>query len=299
MLWDSKVEWEPSQNARRALAYARDEAIQLQHEYVGTEHILLGVLRTQDPLIEAVMEALEVTPTQIRDRLEESLRRGKGLPLTGELPYTSRGKKTLEFAMSEARADEAQAAEGRKAGRTLDVDHLLVGLMREEKGIAAVVLRSFGVTLPRLRSELRAAAARLSSEPAFRITIDDASDRSIYEQIVRRVQEAAATGELQPGERLPTVRQLADELDVAPGTVARAYTELEQLGVVVTEGARGTRVAGRRSKPGRQGADVASLAGLLRPVAVAAYHLGADAAALRAALEIAMRDIFAEGPAIP
>ena len=143
------------------------------------------------------------------------------------------------------------------------------------------------------RPDTREALAAGPSRPAFRIELDDSSDRSIYEQIVARVQEAVATGELAPGERLPAVRQLADQLDIAPGTVARAYGELERIGVVVTEGARGTRIA----QPGGAAARAVALdhiAGLLRPAAVAAFHMGAGAPDLRRALEAAMAGIFAE-----
>jgi GntR family transcriptional regulator len=87
---------------------------------------------------------------------------------------------------------------------------------------------------------------------------------------------------------------LADELDIAPGTVARAYAELERLGVVVTEGARGTRVAPRKPSTMSQVERPETLIGLLRPVAVAAFHLGASAQDLRAALEAAMKDIFGD-----
>jgi DNA-binding transcriptional regulator YhcF (GntR family) len=87
------------------------------------------------------------------------------------------------------------------------------------------------------------------------------------------------------------VRQLADELDIAPGTVARAYSELERRGVVVTDGARGTRVAERERPPAPDRPE--TLTGLLRPVAVAAYHMGATAQELRAALERAMHGILA------
>ena len=85
---------------------------------------------------------------------------------------------------------------------------------------------------------------------------------------------------------------MADNLDIAPGTVARAYSELERQGVVVTEGARGTRVAERNVSSEGTMERAETLAGLLRPVAVAAFHLGANAADLRNALERAMTGIF-------
>jgi DNA-binding transcriptional regulator YhcF (GntR family) len=123
------------------------------------------------------------------------------------------------------------------------------------------------------------------------VTIDDRSDRSIYEQIIAQVQEAVATGALRTGDRLQPVRRLADDLDIAPGTVARAYTELERLKVVVTEGARGTRIAERVSQQAKSERPD-TLAGLLRPVAVAAFHMGASASELRSALDEAMKGIY-------
>jgi DNA-binding transcriptional regulator YhcF (GntR family) len=201
-----------------------------------------------------------------------------------ELPYTARQKKVLELAMSEA---------GHMGHDYIGVEHLLMGLIREEKGIAAQVLWKYGLTVETARALVFSGAE--AAEPAdgrIRIEVDDASTSSIYEQIVAQVQEAIATGGLGPGARLPTVRRLADDLDIAPGTVARAYGELERLGVVVTEGARGTRVANRKRGALASGEREETLTGLLRPVVVAAFHLGASADELRAALEPAMSDIF-------
>lgn len=277
--------------SRRTLALAREEALRLQHEYVGTEHILLGLVREGEGVAATVLKSLGIEPASVPEAVERSIRPGTRPiePTKGELPYTSRGKKVLEFAMREAR-DLHHSYVG--------TEHLLLGLLREEKGIAAEVLNELGVSLAAARDETRRVLGGSSSpptgrtEPAFGVRIDDASSASIYEQIVAQVREAVATGLLAPGDRLPPVRRLADELDIAPGTVARAYGELEQLGVVVTEGARGTRVAERPSQPTREGKRPETLVGLLRPVAVAAFHLGATADDLRRALEEAMRDIF-------
>ena len=172
-------------------------------------------------------------------------------------------------------------------------EHLLLGLIREEKGMAAEVLEDFEVTLERARTAR--AGGEVEPRSRLHVVIDDSSDRSIYEQIVAQITEAVATGALRPGERLPTVRQLADDLDIAPGTVARAYSELERQSLVVTEGARGTRVAERQPGLPTAGDRPETLAGLLRPVVVAAFHLGGNAEELRTALEEAMRGIFDRG----
>jgi ATP-dependent Clp protease ATP-binding subunit ClpC len=123
---------------------AREEAIRLQHDYVGTEHILLGLIREGEGVAAAVLTNLNVDLDQIHERVEESVRKGKATIALGELPYTSRAKKVLEFAMAEAR-DFNHSYVG--------TEHLLLGLLREEKGIAAQVLNSLGVTLEEARAE--------------------------------------------------------------------------------------------------------------------------------------------------
>ncbi len=129
---------------RKVLAMAREEAIRLQHDYVGTEHILLGLIREGEGVAAAVLTNLSVDLEKIHERVEESVRKGKATIALGELPYTSRAKKVLEFAMAEAR-DFTHSYVG--------TEHLLLGLLREEKGIAAQVLNSLGVTLEEARAE--------------------------------------------------------------------------------------------------------------------------------------------------
>jgi DNA-binding transcriptional regulator YhcF (GntR family) len=277
-------------DVRLATAWAREEAIKLQHDYVGTEHILLGLTRLPEGLSNQVFERAKITADYVQKMVAESVRHGRATIALGELPYTSRAKKVFEFAMEAAVELDVEY---------VGAEHLLLGLLLEEKGIAAQVLNSLGLTYPRAALLVRSfyAEAQLVEAPAaFRFKIDDASDRSIYEQIIEQVQEAVATGSLKPRDRLPAVRQLADELDIAPGTVARAYAELERLGVVVTEGARGTRIAERKTAARAPAESEETIVGLLRPVAVAAFHMGANAHELRSALEQAMKGIFEPPP---
>lgn len=276
--------------AKRALQRARDEARRLRQEDVGTEHILLGLIGEDGGVAARVLANLRVDLSELRHAIEERVERGVAPPAAGpDLPYTSRAKRVVEFAMSEARELNHDY---------VGTEHLLLGVLRGEKGIGAHVLAAAGVTLERARAEtlrlLGEEDAAERSAPTFQVRIDDTSDRSIYEQIVAQVQEAVATGKLRPADRLPPVRQFADQLDIAPGTVARAYGELERRGIVVTDGARGTRVAERARSPVPMEKRPENLLGLLRPVAVAAYHLGASAEELRRALEEAMRDIFGD-----
>ncbi|HET9985281.1 MAG TPA: ATP-dependent Clp protease ATP-binding subunit [Longimicrobiales bacterium] len=129
---------------RKVLAMAREEAIRLQHDYVGTEHILLGLIREGEGMAATVLTNLNVDLEQVHERIEESVRKGKATIALGELPYTSRAKKVLEYAMAEARELNHSY---------VGTEHLLLGLLREEKGIAAQVLNSLGVTLEEARAE--------------------------------------------------------------------------------------------------------------------------------------------------
>ena len=129
---------------RKVLAMAREEAIRLQHDYVGTEHILLGLIREGEGVAAAVLTNLNVDLEQIHERIEESVRKGKATIALGELPYTSRAKKVLEYAMAEARELNHSY---------VGTEHLLLGLLREEKGIAAQVLNTLGVSLEDARAE--------------------------------------------------------------------------------------------------------------------------------------------------
>jgi ATP-dependent Clp protease ATP-binding subunit ClpC len=129
---------------RKVLAMAREEAIRLQHDYVGTEHILLGLIREGEGVAAAVLTNLNVDLDAVHEGVEDSVRKGKATIALGELPYTSRAKKVLEYAMAEAREMNHSY---------VGTEHLLLGLLREEKGIAAQVLNSMGVTLETTRAE--------------------------------------------------------------------------------------------------------------------------------------------------
>src|SRR5689334_1580183 len=130
---------------RKVLQMAREEAARLHHEYVGTEHILLGLIREGEGVAAAVLQNLSVDLDEIQQKIEDTVKKGKASQTTGpDLPYTSRAKKVLELAMSEARE---------LSHSYVGTEHLLLGLLREEKGIAAQVLTDAGVNLDAARAE--------------------------------------------------------------------------------------------------------------------------------------------------
>ena len=134
-----------TERVRKVLSMAREEAARLHHEYVGTEHILLGLIREGEGVAAAVLQNLNVDLDDIQQKIEETVKMGKAAQATGpDLPYTSRAKKVLELAMGEARELNHSY---------VGTEHLLLGLLREEKGIAAQVLTDAGVNLDAARSE--------------------------------------------------------------------------------------------------------------------------------------------------
>ena len=127
-----------TQGLRTVLAMAREEAARLHHEYVGTEHILLGMVRRDEGVAMAVLRELDVDTDGLRTTIEATVQRGKASHTTGpDLPYTTRGKQALELAMREAR----------QLGHSyVGSEHLLLGLLREGKGLAAQALHDAGVS---------------------------------------------------------------------------------------------------------------------------------------------------------
>ncbi len=113
---------------RKVLQMAREEAMRLQHEYVGTEHILLGLLHEGEGVAAAALTNLNVDFEAVAANVNETVKKGNNEVRSPDLPYTSRAKKILELSMSQAR----------ELNHTyVGTEHLLLGVLREKKGIAA------------------------------------------------------------------------------------------------------------------------------------------------------------------
>ena len=132
-----------SERARRVLSLAQEEAQRFNHNYIGTEHILLGLVRETEGVAARVLANLGVDLNQVRSAVEFIIGRGER-PAQGEIGLTPRAKKVVELAVDEAR---------RMNHTYIGTEHLLIGLLREGEGVAAGVLESLGVTLDKVRSE--------------------------------------------------------------------------------------------------------------------------------------------------
>jgi len=134
-----------TERVRKVLAMAREESARLNHEYVGTEHILLGLLREGEGVAATILQNLSVDADEVERVINEVVKKGTPTHRGPDLPYTSRAKKVLELAMAEAREVNHSY---------VGTEHLLLGLLREEKGIAAQVLHDAGLTMANAREEM-------------------------------------------------------------------------------------------------------------------------------------------------
>jgi len=142
-----------SERARRVLSLAQEEAQRFNHNYIGTEHILLGLVREKEGVAARVLSNLNVELVKVRSAVEFIIGRGER-PTPGEIGLTPRAKKVIELAVDEAR---------RLNHHYIGTEHLLIGLMREGEGVAAGVLESLGVSLEKVREETNSIIANQSS----------------------------------------------------------------------------------------------------------------------------------------
>ena len=133
-----------TERARRVIILAQEEAKRLNHSAVGTEHILLGIIREGEGVASKVLESLNINPERVRAEIESAIGRGERTPYE-EVAFTPRAKKVLELALDEAR---------RLGHNYIGTEHLLLGLIREGEGVAARVLEAMGADLERVRSQV-------------------------------------------------------------------------------------------------------------------------------------------------
>jgi ATP-dependent Clp protease ATP-binding subunit ClpC len=132
-----------TERARRVLSLAQEEAQRFQHNYIGTEHLLLGLVREGEGVAAKVLNKLGIELVKVRESVEFIIGRGDRIVL-GEIGLTPRAKKVIELAVDEAR---------RMNHHYIGTEHLLLGLVREGEGIAAGVLESLGVNLEKVRTQ--------------------------------------------------------------------------------------------------------------------------------------------------
>ncbi len=134
-----------TERAQRVILIAQEEAKRLNHDYVGTEHILLGLIALGEGVAAQVLANLGVDLRRVRSEIEKIVGTGDNVMLLGEIPFTPRAKKVLEYAVEEAQ---------HMGHSYVGTEHLLLGLIREEEGVAARVLENLGLRLDGVREEV-------------------------------------------------------------------------------------------------------------------------------------------------
>ena len=139
--------WEPfTERARRSIALAQEEAQRLENNYIGTEHILLGIISEGESLAAKVLETLEVNLAKARVEVEAIAGRGGQQTVQQEMVFTPRAKRLIELAFEEARS---------LRHNHISTEHLLLGMIREDEGVAAHVLAKLGVDPVKVARQVR------------------------------------------------------------------------------------------------------------------------------------------------
>jgi ATP-dependent Clp protease ATP-binding subunit ClpC len=144
--------------ARRVLTFSQEEARQLNHSFIGTEHILLGLLLEEDGVGAQALRSLGVTFQAVRDQVQEMIGTAGTVP-SGSPPFTPRAKKVLELALREALQLNHSY---------IGTEHILLGLVREGQGVAANVLVTLGADPPRVRQEVNSLMSGRQEAPGGR-----------------------------------------------------------------------------------------------------------------------------------
>ncbi len=180
-----------TERARQVVVLAQEEARTLKHNYIGTEHILLGLLREEEGLAARVLESLDITVERVRAQVVRIV--GSGEEVTsGQIPFTPRAKKVLELALREALS---------LGHNYIGTEHILLGLVRENEGVAARILLDFDADSEKIRNEV----IRMLSGPGGRRqgqgqggSGEGKKSSKLLDQFGRNLTKLAADGKLDP-----------------------------------------------------------------------------------------------------
>ena len=178
--------------ARRVVVLAQEEAKLLNHNYIGTEHILLGLIHEGEGVAAKALESLGINLDSVREQVQEIIGQGQQAP-TGHIPFTPRAKKVLELSLREAL----------QLGHSyIGTEHLLLGLIREGEGVAAQVLTKLGADTNRVRQQVIQLLSGFQGKETVNVGGDQSSKEQkgsqILDQFGRNLTQAAADGKLDP-----------------------------------------------------------------------------------------------------
>ncbi|WP_375493295.1 ATP-dependent Clp protease ATP-binding subunit [uncultured Jatrophihabitans sp.] len=175
--------------ARRVVVLAQEEARMLNHNYIGTEHILLGLIHEGEGVAAKALESLGISLDAVRQQVEEIIGQGQQAP-SGHIPFTPRAKKVLELSLREAL---------QLGHNYIGTEHILLGLIREGEGVAAQVLVKLGADLNKVRQQvIQLLNGYQSKEPAGTASEATPSTSLVLDQFGRNLTQAAREGKLDP-----------------------------------------------------------------------------------------------------
>jgi ATP-dependent Clp protease ATP-binding subunit ClpC len=174
-----------TERARRVIILAREEAELYRHEYLGTEHILQGVIKDGGGIAVAIIHKTGADLTQLKKELEKNLPRSSSSLIIGDIPFTSRAKKILEYAVEEARSLNHNY---------IGTEHLLLGLLKEKEGVACRILNGFGVYFDGVKEQI----VEMFKEPAAAAGAGDKGKTPTLDEFSRDLTKMAIDGKLDP-----------------------------------------------------------------------------------------------------
>ncbi|HEV2106076.1 MAG TPA: ATP-dependent Clp protease ATP-binding subunit, partial [Candidatus Eisenbacteria bacterium] len=178
-----------TERVRKVIYLAREEAARLQHDYIGTEHLLLGVIREGEGIAATVLNNLGLDLDRIRQEVENMVSASGGTMTIGEIPFTPRAKRVLELAVEEARS---------LGHNYVGTEHLLLGLIREGEGVAAKVLLELGVDRKRVREETLKLLGGTPSTASGGTEREERAETPALNQFGRDLTALAREGKLDP-----------------------------------------------------------------------------------------------------
>jgi ATP-dependent Clp protease ATP-binding subunit ClpA len=180
-----------TERARQVVVLAQDESRTLKHNYIGTEHLLLGLLREEEGLAARVLESLDITVEEVRAQVERVVGHGDEVT-TGQIPFTPRAKKVLELSLREAMALKHNY---------IGTEHILLGLVRENEGVAARILLDFDADAETIRNQtigmLSGPGRRAPDEERLRAEIERVREEKAEATEAKEYEKAARLGEIE------------------------------------------------------------------------------------------------------
>jgi ATP-dependent Clp protease ATP-binding subunit ClpC len=178
--------------ARRVVVLAQEEARMLSHNYIGTEHILLGLIHEGEGVAAKALESLDISLEAVRGQVEDIIGQGQQAP-SGHIPFTPRAKKVLELSLREAL---------QLGHNYIGTEHILLGLIREGEGVAAQVLVKLGADLNRVRQQVITLVSGFQGKEAEAATAGPSEgptgSSAVLDQFGRNLTQAAREGKLDP-----------------------------------------------------------------------------------------------------